>query len=155
MQFLCSARKLLGIPDYRQPYLLSINCQTVNYQHERRQINEWTKQDKSKPKNNCKDNPYTNSKTKQEIDCFIAGLAHRLRTASAETTMKMHNEFSDVFAWIFEYLLLPPRSAPVVASPRLAPPWPTGQRWCEALLGANEACSIFTPGTWYLIKKYT
>ena len=41
---------------------------------------------------------YTNSKCTQEIEYFIAGLGMKTnRVASAETTLKMHDDFSDVF----------------------------------------------------------
>ena len=60
--------KLLGMPDYESMQLMSIDCQTTNDQHKRGQINEQTKQDKSKPYNSDKDNLCTNNKTNQEID---------------------------------------------------------------------------------------
>ena len=47
----------------------------------------------------CPDN-----RTKQEIDYFIAGLdMETSRAESAETTQKIHNEYSNVFTAHFLY----------------------------------------------------
>ena len=43
-------------------HLLNVNCQTTSDQHKEWEINEQTKQYKSKPKSSVKDNLYTNSK---------------------------------------------------------------------------------------------
>ena len=45
-----------------------------------------------------KDNPHTNNKSKQKIDYVIAGPSTEVdRETSAETMLKMQDEFSDVF----------------------------------------------------------
>ena len=79
MQVLCSARKLtsiilLGMPYYERLQLLSIDCQITNDQHNKGQINEQTKQEKSPKRETvlimtC----MLMTKLKQEIGYFIAG----------------------------------------------------------------------------------
>ena len=57
--------------------------------------------DKSKSKNNSKDNPYTNNKVKPETDCLVGRVDMETdRVASDKTTINIHNEFSDMFTGI-------------------------------------------------------
>ena len=52
-----------------------------------------------------KNNVHTNDKIKQEIDYFIAGPGKEAdRMANAETTLKIHDKYSDVFTeiWCFK-----------------------------------------------------
>ena len=59
------------------------------------QIIKQTKQDESKPKNNSKDNCYTNNKVNSETESFIASPnTGKDKATSSETTIKVHNEFS-------------------------------------------------------------
>ena len=70
----------------------------MNEQHWRGHINKKSKQDKSNPNKCIKDNPHTNIKTKEKIDHFIVGPGTESdREAREETTLKMHDEFSDVW----------------------------------------------------------
>ena len=62
---------LLGMPDCERLQMLSTNCWSTNGQQEGRQINEQTKQDKSKKTSSFKDILHTKNKTEQEIDYLI------------------------------------------------------------------------------------
>ena len=54
-----------------------------------------------KPNNSINKNLHTNNKTKQEINCFIAGPGTEAdRAASAEITLNLHDELIDVFSGI-------------------------------------------------------
>ena len=59
-------------------------------------MNEQTKQDKSQPKSSVKDNPYTNSKTNQETEYFVAGPEMDDFRAASTKTLEIH-ELSKVF----------------------------------------------------------
>ena len=59
------------------------------------------KQDKCKISKNCKDNLHFAYKLKLKIDIFISGLDMEAnRAASAETTLKIHTEYSNVLPGI-------------------------------------------------------
>ena len=77
-----------------------------NNQCKGRQINKQTKQDESQPSSSTKSNLHSNNKNKQEIDSFIAGPGMEAnRMARTETTLKMHDEFSDVYNGIGHFSL--------------------------------------------------
>ena len=60
--------------------------------HNRRQINEQTKQDHSKAINNIKTNLWTHNKTNQEVDFFITGPGMEAnREVSAKTAKYTKN----------------------------------------------------------------
>ena len=81
--------------------VLSINCQTINDQHNARQINEHIKQGKSRACISFKNYQNTYDKIKQEIDYFIPSPSMEAnRVASAETAIKIHNEYRNVFTEI-------------------------------------------------------
>ena len=89
---------LFGMWEFERLQLLSINCQTTANQQKRRQINEQTKQDKSKASNSFKNDLHTNNKFQQEIGYFAvrAGMEAD-RVVSVETTLKICKEYSGVF----------------------------------------------------------
>ena len=67
----------------------------------RKTLNEETKQDKSKASNGFKKNPCTNNKIKQEINYLITGPGREANIVpSAEMTLGIHNECSNVFTGI-------------------------------------------------------
>ena len=97
----CSAQNgpaLLGMPYCKQLQLLRVNCETRDKQDKEQQINDQTKQDKSKPnKFNNKDKTQTNNKGKLETDYFVADQDMEIETGSTKATIEMHSEFSDIF----------------------------------------------------------
>ena len=60
---------------------------------------QMNKQNKISPKKSTvKNNLHANDKIKKEIDYFIVGPSREAnRVVSAETTLKIHNEYSNVF----------------------------------------------------------
>ena len=63
-----------------------------------RQINEYTKQDRSPIYKDFKINLHCNHKNNTEIDYFIAGLETEAdRATSEKTTKTMHNKYSHIF----------------------------------------------------------
>ena len=67
----------------------------MNDQHKKDK--ELTKQDKSKANKSVKNNPHT-KRIKQETDYFMMGPGTEDDwVVSAETALKMHDEFSDIF----------------------------------------------------------
>ena len=65
---------LLGMPDGKWLKLLTVKCQTTDNSYRKQQINEQTKYNRFKTKDNNKDNLCTNHKVNPEADYFAAGL---------------------------------------------------------------------------------
>ena len=89
MQFLCSARNrpvLLVMPDCKWLKLLTVNCQGTE----------------PKPDDNNQEEVHTNYKVNSEADYFVAGPNTEpvTRGTNAKITIKVHNEFSNVFTGI-------------------------------------------------------
>ena len=83
---------LLGMPDCERLQQLKIKLPTS--EQEQRQVNEQTKQGKSKLNKDFKINLYLNHKINVEIDYFIAGPEMETdRLESAETAQIMQNNY--------------------------------------------------------------
>ena len=88
------------MPDYKWLQLLSINCNTIEANYNRGQVNEQSKPDKSKTNKNFKVYPPLDGKIKQEMDYFLAGLEKEVDLAtSAKITKELHDTCS-VFSGI-------------------------------------------------------
>ena len=80
-------------------------------------IYEQTNQDMSVLNNSIKNNPHTSKIPKQEINYFIADpFTETDRRVSTETTLKMHDEFSDRITGIEYSKALSPYRSKMVQS---------------------------------------
>ena len=83
--------RLLGMPNCA--WLKATDCELKN-----KKKNQQTKQDKLKTKSDYKITLYTYNKVNPEADYFVAGPNMETgKAASAKTTIKMHNEFTNEF----------------------------------------------------------
>ena len=88
------------LPDFGKIELQSMNCTPIDVSWKKRQINEQCRQDRSCTNKDSNIN-LLSVQNHYEVDCFIVDSGKEAdMTTSAKITLKMHNEYTDLFSEI-------------------------------------------------------